>query len=181
MYIEQQFHYKMNFKFWIRFLSKNWFYPHTLTTYTSTAYKWKQMVITWGGYYGMFWSAAYSLTQNVVQRRIFWHVLVSCVQSHKERCPEKCLSKINSPFCLLQNILIHKINIQVTQLIFTLSWQLNSIKSSLQLTAASVLVNSSVSMLNLLLPSYWNFKQKFHGICEFNIFWRFFNVFNNLH
>ena len=102
----------------------------------------------------MFWSAAYSLTQNVVQRRILWHVLVSWVQSHTERCPEKCLPTLNSFFfCLLQNILIHKINVQVTQLIFTLSWQLNSIKSSLELTAASVLVNSSVSFLNLLLPS----------------------------
>ena len=41
------------------------------------------------GYYGMFWSAAYSLTQNVVQIRILWHVLVSCVQSYKELCSEK--------------------------------------------------------------------------------------------
>ena len=147
------------------------------------------------GYYGMFWSAEYSLTQNVVQKIILWYILVSCVQSHTERCPEKdimacsvqlstvshrtlsregyygtswsaaysltqnavqrsVLSTINSLFfCLLQNILIHKINIQVTQLIFTLSWQLNSTKSSLELTAASVLVNSSVPFLNLLLPS----------------------------
>ena len=33
-------------------------------------------------------------------RRIFCHVLVSCVQSYTECCPEKCLSTINSLFFL---------------------------------------------------------------------------------